>query len=119
MRDNALEVFDASMVGISSADPSPIRVPHGAVSDINDVANIMPKTSFRVGGAVGVGHSRNYFIEDKYNAYVNPVKLYVCMIVDLLWDDAKLAKEVIGEYQPQVARERYMDHWKEILEGKL
>ena len=117
MRDNALEVFNPSEVMIGTDDPSPIRVPHGAVSDINDVANIMPKASFRVGGAVGVGHSRSYHIEDKYNAYVNPVKLYVGMIVDLLWDGAKLAKEVVDEYQPQVTKEGYMDHWKDILEG--
>jgi amidohydrolase len=116
MRDNALEIFDASEVVIGTDDPSPIRVPHGAVSDINDVANIMPKVSFRVGGAVGVGHSRNYYIEDKYNAYVNPTKLYVGVITDLLWDGAKLAKEVISEYKPIVAKERYMDHWKSILE---
>ena len=39
------------------------------------------------------------------------------MIVDLLWDGAKLAKEIISEYQPQVTKEGYMDHWKDILEG--
>ncbi len=117
MRDNALEILDASEVVIGTDDPSPIRVPHGAVSDINDIANIMPKASFRVGGAVGIGHSRNYRIEDKYNAYVNPTKLYASMIIDLLWDGAKLAKEVISEYRPLVARERYLDHWKDILEG--
>ena len=117
MRDNALEIFETSEVMFGRDDPSPIRVPHGAVSDINDVANIMPRASFRVSGAVGVGHSRSYYIEDKYNAYVNPVRLYVGMIFDLLWDGAKLAREVIDEYQPQVFKEEYMDHWKGILEG--
>ena len=117
MRDNALEIFDESEVVIGRGDPSPVKVPHGAVSDINDVANIMPKASFRVGGAVGVGHSRSYLIEDKYNAYVNPVKLYVAMIFDLLWDGAKLAKTVIDEYQPQVTKEGYMEHWRDILES--
>jgi amidohydrolase len=117
MRDNALEIFDPVEIVIGTDDPSPIKVPHGAVSDINDVANIMPKASFRVGGAVGVGHSRSYQIEDKYNAYVNPTKLYVGMISDLLWNGAKLAREVIDEYQPQVLKEGYIDHWKDILEG--
>ncbi len=117
MRDNAVETFDASEIIIGSDDPSPIKVPHGSVSDINDVANIMPKASFRVGAAVGVGHSRSYFIEDKYSAYVNPTKLYVGMIFDLLWDGAELARQVIDEYQPQVTKEGYMDHWKDILEG--
>jgi amidohydrolase len=117
MRDNAVETFDASEIIIGTDDPSPVRVPHGAVSDINDVANIMPKASFGVGGAIGVGHSRSYFIEDKYNAYVNPVKLYVGMIFDLLWDGAKMAKEIIDEYQPQVSKAGYMEYWRNILEG--
>jgi len=70
-----------------------------------------------VGGAVGVGHSRSYRIEDKYNAYVNPVKLYAAMIFDLLWDDAGLAETVIDEYRPQVSKKGYMDHWRSIREG--
>jgi len=48
---------------------------------------------------------------------VNPVKLYVGVIFDLLWDDAKLARAVIAEYRPQVAKGEYMIHWKSILEG--
>lgn len=117
MRDNALEVFDANDLVIGTESPSPVKVPHGAVSDINDVANLMPKASFGVGGAVGIGHSRSYSIEDKYNAYVNPTKLYVGMIFDLLWDEAKLANKVIEEYRPQVKKDSYMEYWKNILEG--
>ena len=117
MRDNALDIFSEEDIVIGTANPSPVRVPHGAVSDINDVANIMPKASFGVGGAVGVGHSRTYVIEDGYNAFVNPVKLYAACIVDLLWDGAKLAMNIIEEYEPQVSKEGYMDYWKEILEG--
>jgi amidohydrolase len=117
MRDNAVTLFRDNEVVIGSDDPSPIRTPHGAVSDINDVANIMPKASFGVGGATGVGHSRSYEIVDKYAAYVMPVKLYCGMIVDLLWDGAKLARQVIDEYEPQVQKSRYMDYWREILEG--
>jgi metal-dependent amidase/aminoacylase/carboxypeptidase family protein len=116
MRDNALEIFGESDIVIGTDDPSPVKVPHGAVSDINDVANIVPKGSFRVGGAKGIGHSRNYSIEDKYNAYVNPTKLYIGIIFDLLWDGAKLAKKIISEYKPQVSKAGYMDYWKEILE---
>jgi amidohydrolase len=117
MRDNAFELFKEEDIVVGTADPSPIRTPHGAVSDINDVANIMPKASFGVGGAIGVGHSRSYSIVDKYTAYVMPVKLYSGMIFDLLWDGAGLAREVMDEYEPQVERSGYMGYWKAILEG--
>jgi metal-dependent amidase/aminoacylase/carboxypeptidase family protein len=117
MRDNAYELFKEEDIVVGTADPSPIRTPHGAVSDINDVANIMPKASFGVGGATGVGHSRSYSIVDKYTAYVMPVKLYSGMIFDLLWDGAGLAREVMDEYEPQVERSGYMGYWKAILEG--
>jgi len=117
MRDNAFEIFDEEDLVVGTADPSPIRTPHGAVSDINDVANIMPKASFGVGGATGVGHSRSYSIIDKYVAYVMPVKLYAGMVFDLLWDGAKLARQVTEEYEPQVTKSGYMAYWKDILEG--
>jgi len=117
MRDNALGIFDEEDVVVGTANPSPVRVPHGAVSDINDVANILPKASFGVGGAVGVGHSRSYVVEDEYNAFVNPVKLYAACIVDLLWDGAVEARRVIDEYEPQVSKTGYMGYWREILEG--
>ncbi len=117
MRDNAFKLFKEEDIVVGTANPSPIRTPHGAVSDINDVANIMPKASFGVGGATGVGHSRNYYVVDKYVAYVMPVKLYTGMIFDLLWDGAKLARQVIDEYEPQVERSGYMKYWKDILEG--
>ena len=39
------------------------------------------------------------------------------MIFDLLWDDAKLANEILSEYRPQVAKEECMDHWRDVLEG--
>jgi amidohydrolase len=117
MRDNAQELFKPEDVVIGAASPSPIRTPHGAVSDINDVANIMPKASFGVGGAIGVGHSRSYEIVDKYAAHVMPTKLYCSMVFDLLWDGAKLARQVIDEYEPLVQKSGYMDYWKDILEG--
>ena len=115
LRDNAISIFSEDEVMIGSDDPSPIKTPHGAVSDINDVANIMPKASFGVGGAIGVGHSRSYEIGDKYAAYVMPVKLYCAVIIDMLWDGAKLAKQVIDEYKPEVEKSKYMDYWKDIL----
>jgi len=117
MRDNAYELFKEEDIVVGTANPSPIRTPHGAVSDINDVANLMPKASFGVGGAIGVGHSRSYSIVDKYTAYVMPVKLYTGMIFDLLWDGARLAREVIDQYEPQVKRSGYMKYWKDILES--
>jgi hypothetical protein len=102
-------------VVIVADDPSPIKVPHGAVSDINDVASIMPRGGLGVGGATGIGHSRTYVIEDKYNAFVNPVKIFAAAIVDLLYDGAKIAQEVIDEYEPRVSKEGYMDYWHDIL----
>jgi len=115
MRDNALEILGEEQVVIVADDPSPIKVPHGAVSDINDVASIMPRGGLGVGGATGIGHSRTYVIEDKYNAFVNPVKIFAAAIVDLLYDGAKIAQEVIDEYEPRVSKEGYMDYWRDIL----
>ena len=117
MRDNVAEIFDEENTLMGVVNPSPIRTPHGAVSDINDVASIMPKASFGVGGAIGVGHSRSYSIVDPYAAYVMPAKLYAGMVLDLLWDGAKLARQVIDEYEPEVQKSGYMDYWKDILES--
>jgi len=116
MRDNALAVFNEDEVSIGSDDPSPVRVPLGGVTDINDVASLMPNASFGVGGAVGVMHGRNFSVKDEYNAFVNPVKLYCICLVDLLWDGASVAKAIIEDYKPDIAKNGYMDYWMDILE---
>jgi hypothetical protein len=39
-------------------------------------------------------------------------------IIDLLFEDAILAKRVTEEYKPVVSKEKYVDHWKNIISDK-
>jgi metal-dependent amidase/aminoacylase/carboxypeptidase family protein len=61
------------------------------------------------------GHSREYVMTDKYNAYIAPCKIYAGALIDLLWDGGKVAQKVLDEYEPVVAKDKYMDYWHDIL----
>ncbi|MBN1682346.1 amidohydrolase [Candidatus Bathyarchaeota archaeon] len=99
----------------TSIERSIVRTPSGVVADSADVAAIMPLGGLSVSGSEGRGHSREYKIVDKENAYVTPSKIYAMAIIDLLADGATSAKKVINEYKPMILKEKYMEYWQNIL----
>jgi metal-dependent amidase/aminoacylase/carboxypeptidase family protein len=115
---NAVTLLGEKNVISGMPSDDPIRVPTGVVADTRDVANIIPLAGLGVSGIRGRGHSREYYIGDKENAFVNPAKIYAMTIIDLLYEGAVAAKRVIDEYKPMVLKEKYVDHWKDIISDK-
>jgi amidohydrolase len=116
LRENAIQLLGSEQVsaGPQRAEGSAIT-PSGVVSDSNDVSAIVPLVSLQVGGQAGRGHSRDYRIVDKENAYVTPAKIYAMTIIDLLADGGSAAKKAIAEFKPRVEKQDYMNHWRSIL----
>ena len=116
LKANAIDVVgEENVVSGMWRSPGPIKVPGGGVSDSNDMLSIMPHCGLGVGGAAGRGHSREYVMTDKYNAYVAPCKIYAGALIDLLWNGGKVAQKVLDEHEPVVAKDKYMDYWRDIL----
>ncbi|MGI6643708.1 MAG: amidohydrolase [Bacillota bacterium] len=89
---------------------------HGAgSSDIGDLMHLMPAIHPSCGGAKGAGHSQDFMIADPVEAYIVPAKLMAMTLVDLLWNDASKAREIIKGFVPEMTKEEYFAMWDEIL----
>jgi amidohydrolase len=79
-----------------------------ACTDMGDVSQIMPVLHPYMGGASGTGHAADYAIADPMLAYVAPAKALAAMVVDLMFDDAAGAREVLARAKPPMTRESYL-----------
>src|SRR6058998_2481356 len=77
-------------------------------TDMGDLSMVMPVLHPYVGGARGTGHGADYEIVDKPLAYLVPAKALAAMAVDLLWEGAAGAREVLKDAKPPMTREQYL-----------
>ncbi len=84
-------------------------------TDLGDFSCIMPTTSIGMGGCTGAGHSRHFKIVDKNVAYILPAKVMALTCVDLLFDNAKLAKEITKGFKPTIPPEDYENFMKKLV----
>ena len=52
-------------------------------------------------GAVGTAHGSDYYIDDPQLACVGSAKWQLCMLYTLLGDNAKTAKQIVADFEPQ------------------
>jgi hypothetical protein len=64
---------------------------------------------------MGAGHSRHFKIVDKQTAYVLPAKVMALTCVDLLYDNAKLAKEITKGFKPTIPPADYEGFMKKLI----
>ena len=60
------------------------------------------------GGTVGALHSKEFCAEDFEAAVLDPAKVMLMTLVDLLYDGAKEAKEVLANFKPVYTKEEYL-----------
>src|SRR5262249_41918557 len=65
-----------------------------------DLARVMPTLHPYTGGATGPGHGADFAIVDKPLAYLGSAKALAAMVVDMLWDGAAGAREVLAKAKP-------------------
>src|SRR5574342_239883 len=88
-------------------------------TDMGDLSHVMPTLHPYMGGASGSGHGADFTISDPTLAYVEPAKQLALMAVDMLWDDAKAAKEIIREFTPRMTKESYLSFQRGIAKTEL
>ena len=69
-------------------------------TDMGDLCCVMPVVQPYAGGAQGRSHGNNYEIVDPVAACVGSAKLQLGMLLLLLEDGGKRAKQVIADYKP-------------------
>ena len=77
-------------------------------TDMGDMSLIMPTLQPYNGGASGAAHGADYTITDPDVFYLNPAKTMAMTVVDLLYDDAQVAKGILGAGEPPMTREDYL-----------
>ena len=77
-------------------------------TDMGDVGHIMPVIHPYINGATGVGHGKDYILEDKQRVYVDSAKLLAMTAIDLLWDDAAEASRILNGSKPKMTKQEYL-----------
>ena len=88
-------------------------------TDMGDVSYIMPALHPYMSGALGSGHSVEWHISDKEMGYVEPAKSLALMAVDLLYDNAEGAKEVLNGYKPEMSKSQYLDFQANLFQTEV
>ncbi len=60
------------------------------------------------------GHAADYEIVDPHLAYVMPARAMAVMVVDLLSDGARGAREVVANARPAMTRQQYVDFQRSV-----
>jgi len=116
-RDPNLEkIIIASCEELVGKDQIKHRAHSTGSTDMGDLSCIMPTTSIGMAGTEGAGHSRDLKVVDPVKQYIWPAKAIAVTVVDLLYGDAKEAKNVIEGFKPTIKREEYTDFMKKLVE---
>src|SRR5438093_4641788 len=77
-------------------------------TDMGDISHVMPTLHPYIPGSSGSGHGADYTITNPTPAHIQNAKQLALMAVDMLWDDAQSAREIIGAFKPRLSREAYL-----------
>lgn len=77
--------------------------------DFGDISHLMPALHPMIGGVKGALHTKDFHITDPYLAYIAPAKLMALTVVDLLFDNASKAGNLIDNFKPLMTKEEYLD----------
>ena len=106
-----------NMKNIFGEKKAAFELPHTCgSSDNGDVSSLIPALQARLGGVSGEFHAANYRLEDKETAYLGAAKALITTLIDLLYDEAQIAQQVIDDYTPIFTKESYLQEWGNIAE---
>lgn len=80
----------------------------GGSTDMGDLMHIKPGIHPFVGGFSGGLHTKDFEITDEEMAYIIPAKLQAMTAIDLLYDGAKVAKEIVSNFKPKLSKGAYL-----------
>ena len=72
------------------------------------VSLLVPVIHPFIGGVDGFLHTADFHVVDFKHAVLLPAKAFAMMIIDLLADDAELARQIKAEHHPLLTKEEYI-----------
>ena len=106
-----MEVFKRNageIVGSEEVTEHPADRNRGGSTDMGDLSQLMPVIHPYTTAAHGSGHSIDYVVDDYVQAVVNPAKAMAMSVIDLLYDDAQVAKQVMDTSPPTMTSRQYL-----------
>ncbi len=104
------------LVGEQATLVMPARRNRGGSTDMGAPSNIMPACHPYTAGSVCPGHSKECGITDYESAVIVPAKIMAMVVIDLLADGAKRAKEVKANHRPLMTKQAYVKFQRERAE---
>ncbi|MDF7670213.1 amidohydrolase [Orbaceae bacterium ESL0721] len=77
-------------------------------TDTGDLSHLMPVSHPWIGSIRGQLHGKDYVVFDEEMAYIRPAQMMACTIIDLLYDDAKAADDLMKDYKPLMSKAEYL-----------
>jgi len=77
-------------------------------TDMGDLAHLMPVIHPYVVAAEGKAHGADWRINEPQHGYLTPAKLLAMTAIDLLYEDAAPAREILAEFEPAMTKEAYL-----------
>lgn len=84
-------------------------------TDMGDVSQLMPVIHPYVVAATGNGHGIDYVVQDYELGVLTGAKAMAMTVIDLLFDGAKNARRIAGEYRAPLTKESYLDLMRSML----
>lgn len=110
--DNTMDsVFKKNFVELMGGDDSTITdvIVTAGSTDFGDLSQLMPVVHPWIGGVSGALHTQDYKMTDEELAYIVPAKAMAMTLIDLLYNGAKTAKDIINDFTPKFSKESYLD----------
>lgn len=78
--------------------------------DMGDLSMLMPVLHPVSSGIEGGLHGRDYRIINEEDAYITPIKIMACTIIDLLANNAIVGNKVINDFKPIMSKDEYLKY---------
>jgi amidohydrolase len=82
--------------------------PFGGSTDMGDLTHLKPGVHPFVGSFTGDIHSKDFKVDDEEMAFLIPAKIMAMAVIDLLFQEAKEAKEIVSQFKPRLSKEEYL-----------
>ena len=87
----------------------------GGSTDAGDLSQLMPVLHPMMTGAAGAHHQTDWKIADFEAGYVTPAKTLAMMAIDLLSEDAAVARKVLSSHNATMTKDEYLEHQQSIF----
>jgi metal-dependent amidase/aminoacylase/carboxypeptidase family protein len=77
-------------------------------TDTGDLSHLMPMAEVKAGGFHGAFHTASHQVADEELAYVVPAKAMAMAVVDLLADNACVARGILSKFKPRMTKPQYL-----------